>query len=85
MKLGKGILKKLYLRGRFLNKIFFILRTKFKSINEISQLIDACFVDIYTKKQKLGIIDKKVESQPKNRRDETNEEAAQPVQKRSFE
>lgn len=32
------------------------------TINEISQLIDACFVDTYTKKQKIDILDRKLES-----------------------
>jgi MerR family transcriptional regulator, copper efflux regulator len=32
------------------------------TINEIAELIDACFVDKYTKKQKLEILDKKMDS-----------------------
>jgi MerR family copper efflux transcriptional regulator len=32
------------------------------TINEISQLIDACFMETYTKEQKLDLLDKKLES-----------------------
>jgi MerR family copper efflux transcriptional regulator len=32
------------------------------TINEISQIIDACFLDIYTKEEKMEILDKKLMS-----------------------